>query len=58
LSGKLKPEVWGRSKKLLLKEKTNQAYIYTLDLVKKVYPYVSNRSWNWSMIHGYAPENS
>jgi hypothetical protein len=42
---------------LSLKERLKEAYTYTVDLVKKVYPYVLIGVGVGALIHGYAPEN-
>ncbi len=44
--------------KLTKKERINQAYLYTLDLIKKVYPYVLLGVGIGALIHGYAPSNA
>jgi len=44
------------NQKLSFKERVNQAYLYTLDLIKKVYPYVLIGVGVGALIHGYAPE--
>ena len=44
------------NQKLTFKERVGQAYIYTLDLVKKVYPFVLIGVGIGALIHGYAPE--
>ncbi len=41
--------------KLSFKERINQAYLYTSDLIKKVYPYVLIGVALGAFIHGYAP---
>jgi len=43
--------------KVTLKERLYQAYLYTIDLVKKVFPYVLIGVGVGAFIHGYAPEN-
>lgn len=42
---------------LSFKERVNQAYLYTLDLVKKVYLYVLIGVGIGALIHGYAPSD-
>ena len=44
------------NQKLTFKERVSQAYTYTLDLVKKVYPFVLIGVGIGALIHGYAPE--
>ena len=41
--------------KLTFKERVNQAYLYTIDLIRKVYPYVLIGVALGAFIHGYAP---
>jgi hypothetical protein len=53
---KIKAGSMGQEQKLTFKERVNQAYQYTLDLVKKVYPYVLIGVGIGALIHGYAPE--
>ena len=40
-----------------LKERISNAYFYTVDLVKKVFPYVLLGVAAGALVHGYAPEN-
>ena len=42
---------------LSVKERAREAYTYTVNLVKKVYPYVLLGVGLGALIHGYAPEN-
>lgn len=53
---KIKAGSLGQEQKLSFQERLNQAYLYTLDLVKKVYPYVLIGVGIGALIHGYAPE--
>lgn len=39
------------------KERASRAYLYTLDLIKKVYPYVLLGVGIGALIHGYAPSD-
>lgn len=43
--------------KITFKERLQQAYQYTADLVKKVFPYVLIGVAAGALVHGYAPEN-
>ena len=43
--------------KTTFKERLQQAYLYTKDLVKKVFPYILLGVGVGAFIHGYAPEN-
>jgi len=45
------------NQKMTSKERMNQAYLYTLDLIKKVYPYVLIGVGIGALIHGYAPSD-
>ena len=45
------------TQKLSFKERLNQAYLYSMDLVKKVYPYVLLGVGVGALIHGYAPSD-
>ena len=45
------------NQKLTFKERVSQAYTYTLDLVKKVYPFVLIGVGIGALIHGYAPSD-
>lgn len=45
------------SQKLSFKERISQSYLYTLDLIKKVYPYVLMGVGIGALIHGYAPSD-
>jgi uncharacterized membrane protein YraQ (UPF0718 family) len=45
------------NQKLSSKERINQAYLYTLDLIKKVYSYVLIGVGIGALIHGYAPSD-
>lgn len=40
-----------------VKDRINEAYHYTVDLVKKVFPYVLIGVAAGALVHGYAPEN-
>ena len=43
---------------LTSRERINQAYLYTSDLIKKVYPYVLVGVGIGALIHGYAPSDA
>ncbi len=43
---------------LTSRERINQAYLYTMDLIKKVYPYVLVGVGIGALIHGYAPSDA
>jgi hypothetical protein len=43
--------------KKTFQDRTREAYQYTLDLIKKVYPYVLVGVAVGALVHGYAPEN-
>lgn len=51
-AGSLKQE-----QKMSFKERVNQAYVYTFDLVKKVYLYILIGVGVGAFIHGYAPSD-
>ncbi|PIP74900.1 MAG: hypothetical protein CO135_00210 [Candidatus Levybacteria bacterium CG_4_9_14_3_um_filter_35_16] len=53
---KIKAGSMGQEQKPTFKERVNQAYIYTFDLVKKVFLYVLIGVGIGALIHGYAPE--
>ena len=54
---KIKAGNIGQEQKLTFKERVNQAYVYTFDLVKKVFPYVLLGVGIGALIHGYAPSD-
>jgi len=43
--------------KLTIKDRLQQSYLYTVDLVKKVFPYIIVGVGLGAFIHGYAPAN-
>jgi uncharacterized protein len=53
---KIKAGSLGQEQKLTFRERVIQVYTYTLDLVKKVFPYVLVGIGIGALIHGYAPE--
>ena len=55
---KIKAGNLSEEQKLITKERVNEAYLYTLDLVKKVYPYVLLGVGIGALIHGYAPSDA
>lgn len=54
---KIKAGSLAQEQKMSLMERVNQAYIYTLDLVKKVYLYVLIGVGVGAFIHGYIPSD-
>lgn len=45
------------NKKMTFKERIREAYLYTIDLIKKVFPYVLIGVGIGALIHGYAPSD-
>ncbi len=55
---KIKAGDSSKEQELTTKDRINDAYLYTLDLIKKVYPFVLLGVGIGALIHGYAPSNA